>query len=263
MLTRRHQAGQLFTPLTVARHATQTLDLLPSGRQGRPDLHILDAGAGDGQLTLAVLEQLGRLPEGDRPETVRVTGVEQDPALAAAARENIGTVVPWCEQRGMEVNASIIVDDFTRPERWRHHPEHPNGQMPIDICITNPPYRRLGANSPETRFAMAAGLAVTGNTYTLFCEIACGILRRGGQLAAITPRSFQNGPRFREFRKRMREYLDIDRFHIWKNRSRLYGRQNVIQETTCWHGWKNHLDERRPNRPLVVITHGNREQGTT
>ena len=61
----------------------------------------------------------------------------------------------------------------------------------------------------------------------------------------------------------MREHLDVDRFHIWKNRRRLYGQQNVIQETTCWHGWKNHAKERRKNRPLVVITHGNQEQSTT
>ena len=93
--------------------------------------------------------------------------------------------------------------------------------------------------------AIETGLAVTGNTYTLFCEIGWRVLDDGGQLTAITPRSFQNGARFREFRNRIREHLDIDRVHIWKNRSQLYGPQQVIQETTCWHGWKDQPNARR------------------
>ena len=263
MLNHRHNTGQIFTPLKVAERAAQSLDLFPKRRQGRRNIHIVDGGMGDGQLTLAVLAELGKLPETDRRDTVRLTGIEQDPVLARAASTNVRAVTPWCEQRKMTIEASVIVDDFTKPERWRHHPDHPNAATPIDICITNPPYRRLRADAPETTTAIETGLAVTGNTYTLFCEMGWRVLEDWGQLTAITPRSFQHGARFREFRNRMREHLDIDRFHIWKNRSQLYGLQNVIQETTCWHGRKNHPSERRQNRPLVVVTHGNREQSTT
>ena len=198
MPSRRHTAAQIFTPLEVAQDAAQTLDLLPNGRQGRPGVHIVDAGTGHGQLTLAVLAELGKLPKTDRPATIRVTGIDQDPVLARAAEANLRAMTPWCEQHGMGLEVSVINDDFTKPERWQHHPDHANAALPIDICITNPPYRRLRADAPETKAAIKNGLAVTGNTYTLFCEIAWRALEEGGQLTAITPRSFQNGARFRE-----------------------------------------------------------------
>ena len=211
MPSRRHMAAQIFTPLEVAQDAAQTLDLLPNGRQGRPDLHIVDAGTGHGQLTLAVLAELGKLPKTDRPNKIRVTAIEEDPVLARAAEANLQAVTRWCEQQEMTLEVSVINDDFTKPERWHHHPNHGNGAVPIDICITNPPYRRLGADAPETKIATKARLSLTGNEYTVFCEKALRLLRRQGQLVAITPRSFQNGP----------------------------------------------------SRPLVLITHGNRERGTS
>ena len=115
MLNHRHNAGQIFTPLKVAERAAQSLDLFPRRRQGRRHIHIVDGGIGDGQLTLAVLAELGKLPETDRPDTVRLTGIEQDPVLARAASTNLRAVTPWCEQRKMTIEASVIVDDFTSP----------------------------------------------------------------------------------------------------------------------------------------------------
>ena len=261
-MNRRHKAGQVFTPLCLGQAAAETIDLTPTARQGRRDLHIVDAGIGDGQLTLAVLARLGETPREDRPDTIRVTGVELDSSLGAAARRNLDTMMPWCRDHGMALEADVIVADFTTPEVWRHDPSHPNGELPIDIVISNPPYRRVRNDSEETRVAALAKLAVTGNTYTTFCEIGWRILRRRGQLMAITPRSFQNGPRFREFRKRLEEHVDLDQMHMWRNRGRLYGRQNVLQETVCWHGWKRHKGNRE-RRALVVVTHGDRERGTS
>ena len=262
VVNQRHNAGQIFTPLSLAQAGAETLDLGPTARHGRADLHIVDAGIGDGQLTLAVLARLGKIPREDRPETIRITGVELDHALAEAARSNLKTVTSWCRDHGMALEADVIVADFTKPEVWRHNPSHPNGKLPIDVVITNPPYRRVRNDSLETQAAALAKLAVTGNTYTTFCEIAWRILRRRGQLTAITPRSFQNGPRFREFRRRLEEHVDLDRVHIWRNRGRLYGRQNVLQETVCWHGWRRRKSD-CDRRPLVVVTHGDRERGTS
>ena len=155
----RHKAGQVFTPLGVAQAAAATIDLGPTARHGRAALHLVDAGIGDGQLTLAVLARLGEVPREDRPEKIHVTGVELGPDLAEAARGNLATVVPWCRDHGMTLDAHVVVADFTTPEVWRRGPAHPNGDLPIDIVITNPPTgaygttprRRRSRHSPSSR----------------------------------------------------------------------------------------------------------------
>ena len=82
VVNQRHKAGQVFTPLSMAQAGAETIDLGPTARHARADLHIVDAGIGDGQLSLAVLARLGKIPREERPETIRVTGVELDHALA-------------------------------------------------------------------------------------------------------------------------------------------------------------------------------------
>ena len=101
VVNQRHNAGQVFTPLSLAQAGAETIDFGPTARHGRADLHIVDAGIGDGQLTLAVLARLGEIPREDRPETIRITGVELDHALAEAARSNLETVTPWCRDQGV------------------------------------------------------------------------------------------------------------------------------------------------------------------
>ena len=97
----------------------------------------------------------------------------------------------------------------------------------------NPPYRRTRNADPETRTIRLAGAATRANLYSAFCEIGWRNLQAGGQITAITPRSFQNGSTFAEFRRRLEADVDIDCIHIWQNRRTLYGVQNVIQETVC------------------------------
>ena len=83
--------------------------------------------------------------------------------------------------------------------------------------------------------------------------------RPSGEIAALTPRSFQNGARFKFFRKRLNDAVDIDTLHIWRNRRTLFGTQDVLQETVCWHGRVRHETH---SEPLVVITHADRERNT-
>ena len=154
----------------------------------------------------------------------------------------------------------MIHEDFLSPRRWRSRAINANAHVPIDACITNPPYRRARNADPEARTIRLAGAATSANLYSAFCEIGWRSLRASGQITAITPRSFQNGTTFAEFRRRLDADVDIDCIHIWQNRRTLYGVQNVIQETVCWHGT---VTKREPKCALVVITHGNHERRTS
>ena len=137
----------------------------------------------------------------------------------------------------MKLQIAIVLSDFLWPRRWRSHLHNAHAHIPVDVCIVNPPYRRINSKDAETAAITRQALEYTGNVYTAFSELGWRALRPNGQLAALTPRSFQNGKRFAGFRRRLRQAVDVDTVHVWQNRHTLFGVQRVIQETVCWHGY--------------------------
>ena len=256
-IQKRRRRGQIFTPHHLATEAAGTLDLTANADG---TIHILDAGAGDGQLTLVILNRIGSEPDTTRPRHIYLTAVEADAELAAAYEKNVADVDAWCKKRNMEVRTAVIHGDFLSPRRWRSRAVNANAHVPIDACITNPPYRRTRNADPEARTIRLAGAATIANLYSAFCEIGWRSLRPGGQITAITPRSFQNGATFAEFRRRLEATWTSTASTIWQNRRTLYGVQNVLQETVCWHGT---VTKREPRCALVVITHGSHERRTS
>ena len=62
-------------------------------------------------------------------------------------------------------------------------------------AIMNPPYFKINTDSPQRELIRRVGVE-TSNIYTGFLAAATSLLRDGGELVAITPRSFCNGPYF-------------------------------------------------------------------
>ena len=243
----------------MAKEAAATLDLKANATG---TIHILDAGAGDGQLTLANPRPIGGEPEETRPRQIYLTAVEADTELADAYEENLSDVEIWCKERHMRVQAAVVREDFLSPRRWRCRSVNANAHIPIDVCIMNPPYRRTRNADPETRTNRLAGAATSANLYSAFCEIGWRNIQPGGQITATTPRSFQNGTTFAEFRRRLVVDVDIDCIHIWRNRRTLYGVQNVIQETVCWHGTITKQTPRGRSRSSPTGITTDRQPGT-
>lgn len=68
----------------------------------------------------------------------------------------------------------------------------------VTHAILNPPYRKIATRSRERILLNSLGME-TSNLYAAFVWLAFRRLAEGGELAAITPRSFCNGPYFRQF----------------------------------------------------------------
>jgi len=60
-------------------------------------------------------------------------------------------------------------------------------------------------------------------------------LGQGGELSAITPRSFCNGPYFRGFRRELLSAATIDFVHLFDSRKEAFGRDDVLQENILFH----------------------------
>src|SRR5438128_11160288 len=61
------------------------------------------------------------------------------------------------------------------------------------------------------------------------------LLANKGELVAIPPRSFCNGPYFRLFRDQLLDTMSLRRLHLFDSRSAAFGKDNVLQENVIFH----------------------------
>jgi adenine-specific DNA-methyltransferase len=66
-------------------------------------------------------------------------------------------------------------------------------------AILNPPYKKISTDGKERKLLSRIGIEVS-NIYAGFVALSLKLLVDGGELVAITPRSFCNGPYFKAFR---------------------------------------------------------------
>ena len=80
--------------------------------------------------------------------------------------------------------------------------------------ILNPPYRKIRSDSVYRSALSQIGIE-TSNLYTAFLALAVELLQPGGELVAITPRSFCNRPYFKPFRRHFLSSMALKRVHIY------------------------------------------------
>lgn len=120
----------------------------------------------------------------------------------------------------------------------------------FDLVIQNPPYGKLTLSSPHRQAMRAIGLDAP-NLYAAFLALAATALRPSGQLVAITPRSFFNGPYFGEFRRYLLHAIALDRVHVFQSRSAVFADTGVLQENVIFSGTRDGV------RQTVVLSVSN------
>lgn len=185
--------GQYLTPASVARLMASMFEATPSVAS------LLDAGAGVGTLFAACVAELCSRPS--PPEVIRVTAYEIDPGFAEYLADAFRLCEAECGRVGSRFEGTLVCDDFIAAAVGRLNSELfdcPPG--PFNGAILNPPYRKIHSASDHRRLLRSIGVE-TSNLYTAFLAAAVKLLAPGGQLVAITPRSFCNGSYFRPFRE--------------------------------------------------------------
>src|SRR5919202_772721 len=105
----------------------------------------------------------------------------------------------------------------------------------------------------RTRLLLRSVGIETSNIYTAFLALSARLLCRGGEMVAITPRSYCNGSYFRPFREEFLRAMSPRRFHTFDRRDQTFRDDRVLQETVIIHAVK---EERRPVKVLVSSTLG-------
>ena len=231
---RRAELGQFFTPIGVARFMASMLQV----REPPANFRILDPGGGCGILTAAAVAELCSRPERSRPAALHATVWEIDARLAGDLDRTFEHCRAVCAKagvtfRGEHRRGNFVLDaaawaddqDLLEPER------HPR----FHVAIMNPPYRKLGSDSAERSRLSTAGIE-TSNLYSAFVWLALKLLAGGGELVAITPRSFMNGSYFRPFRQALSQELAFRRIHVYDARDAAFAEDGVLQENVIFHG---------------------------
>jgi adenine-specific DNA-methyltransferase len=222
-LDAQHRArwGQFFTPPAVADFLATLIELPTDG-----ELRVLDPGAGVGSLSAALVARAIV----DAPGcAIRLVAFEADPALGSVLAETLSDCERTARAAGVEFSAQLRAEDFLSHAaanacRW----DLGDGDG-FDACVMNPPYRKITKDSHERAAAKRIGLRVT-NLYTAFLGAAVVALAPGGQLSAITPRSFANGPYFLPFRRFFLDRMSLELVHVYERRGELFADAAVLQE---------------------------------
>ena len=96
-------------------------------------------------------------------------------------------------------------------------------------AILNPPYKKINSKSAQRLALRSVGIE-TVNLYSAFVALALAEVSIGGQVVAIIPRSFCNGPYYRPFRDFILERAAIRHIHLFNSRNKAFKDDNVLQE---------------------------------
>jgi len=227
-LKTQDRLGQYFTP----HRAAELIAAMPSLVDHGQTIRVLDPGAGSGMLMAALIQRLAV----ECPDcTVHVTAVEIDEDVVAALEATVERCLQWAGHRGMSLTVDIRREDFIETATGLTSVDAPGD---FDLVIMNPPYAKLAASSPYRRAVLAHGVDCP-NLYAAFLALGVIALKPGGQLVAITPRSFANGPYFERFRTFFLRSLTMNRVHTFESRSTVFSDNGVLQENIVFSGTRD------------------------
>ncbi len=217
-LKRKSALGQFMTPAPVARFMASLFP--PSTLE---TCALLDPGAGVGALSCAFLDRWAG-GNGFGFRKVEIEAYEIDATLREHLSATLGS---YAEH--LPVSWRISSDDFIEaaalqsmaPRRFTH-------------AILNPPYKKINSLSAHRLILRQVGIE-TVNLYAAFAALALSLMKTGGQMVAIIPRSFCNGPYYRPFREFLLRRAALRHMHLFASRNKAFKDDDVLQENIIIH----------------------------
>lgn len=242
-LEQKSQLGQFFTPAPVAAFMASLF------RSVKGAVRVLDPGAGTGSLTAAFVQNI--LENAKRVTSVTTDLYEIDTGLTPWLDRVLNDCQAACAAKSIGFSSNLFTEDFIKSgSEILHHEGGLLSGKPVQRythCIMNPPYKKIRSNSDHRLWLRQAGIE-TVNLYSGFLAIAIKLLEQNGELVAIVPRSFCNGPYFKPFRQLLLGSMALKHIHVFEARDRAFKEDNVLQENIIFHAVKGGAEDK------VVIT---------
>ena len=166
-----------------------------------------------------------------------MTAYEIDPTLLSQLKDTRDICERRCQEQRVFSSFEILEEDFVLAGSRMLRDEVLSPLFPVSRfthVILNPPYKKI-RNKSQHRLALREAGIETSNLYTAFLAIAIKLLEPGGELVAITPRSFCNGPYFLPFRELLVREASLTRIHVFHSRQSAFREDDVLQENIIFH----------------------------
>ena len=205
----RKAYGQFFTTELTARFMSElfVIDL------NLPTIRILDAGAGTGILSAAIVE--------------RIFNMGYNGNISLVLYENDERVLPVLRRNLIAMREERYFDFEIRTENYLTTPSR---EEEFDYIIGNPPYKKIGKDEAEAK-ALPHVCHGAPNLYFLFWAKAIETLRENQELVYIIPRSWTSGAYFAKFREYLFPHCVITHLHLFTSRDKIFSGESVLQET--------------------------------
>lgn len=215
----RKQYGQFFTSESIAVFMASMfhIDL------EKDSLRLLDAGAGSGILSVALLS---RIREIGYTGSVKLVCYENDEKVLGVLAKNLASV------KDSHFTFEIRHENYITSQAFGHNPSlfgRRNGET-YDLIIGNPPYKKIPKNAADA-IHMKEVCYGAPNLYFLFWAMGIHNLNEGGELVYVIPRSWTSGAYFARFRKYLLSHCAITDIHIFGSRDKIFDGETVLQET--------------------------------
>jgi len=250
-VTNQHKKdnGQFFTPTEIAHF------MAGLANQTKNKLKILDPGCGTALLSSSLIETLAK--HNDNITEIELVVYETDHDIIPYTRATLDYLGNWLKNLKIKFTPTLDTNDFVIANKYCFEQNVTLFSEPqnatFDIVISNPPYFKI---PKEDKRAVVAKSIVWGqpNIYSIFMMVAAKLLKQGGELIFITPRSFASGNYFRSFRVAFFQEIEIQQIHLFGSRTDTFDRDSVLQETLILKGKKEKLNSRLPS---ILVTHSN------
>lgn len=218
----RKKYGQFFTSKETARFMAK-LYAIP---EKKSKVSILDAGAGSGILSYALLERLEQM---ESIQTIELTCYENDNNILKLLKENLQT---YQKNSKKNIQIQVIADNYITSQHLDFNGRLQNNPNPkkYDFIIGNPPYKKISKDAPEA-IAMSEVCYGAPNLYFIFAAMGLFNLKDNGEMVYIIPRSWTSGAYFKRFRQYFLAEGKLEHIHLFVSRNKVFDKENVLQET--------------------------------
>lgn len=220
--SRRKKYGQFFTSKETARFMA-SLYAIPCDKTA---VTVLDAGAGSGILSCALIE---RLEQADSVQAIELTCYENDDTILDLLEKNLHAVQANSKK---DIAIHIIKDNYITSQYLDFNTMLGGNPAPkkYDFVIGNPPYMKIPKDAPEAT-AMPEICYGAPNLYFLFAAMGLFNLNDNGEMVYIIPRSWTSGAYFKRFRQYFLTEGKLAHIHLFASRDKVFDKEDVLQET--------------------------------
>lgn len=245
----RKKYGQFFTSMETAQYMA-SLFQVPEKQE---IISVLDAGAGSGILSCAMIERLEKI---EVIKEIQLTCYETDENVLPLLKENLLFMQANSEKK---VIINIITENYITSQYLDFNHMFGGDWNPkkYDLVIGNPPYMKIPKDAPEAT-AMPSVCYGAPNLYFIFAAMGLFNLKDNGELVYIIPRSWTSGAYFKKFREYFLAEGKLMHIHLFGSRNKVFDKEDVLQETIIVKVQKTTV---KPKTVTITSTNSNKDFG--